>query len=76
VNSIRRKNVPPAGSLEYWSERTMFAPAAARKVETALMIPGRSGQVMTSRLLTVVKCIPTPTVGFAYSPEGQPLREP
>jgi hypothetical protein len=52
VNSIRRKNVPPTGSLEYWSERTMFAPAAARKVETALMMPGRSGQVMTSRELT------------------------
>jgi hypothetical protein len=31
---------------------------------------------MTSRVFTVVKCIPTPTVGFAYSPVGKPLREP
>ena len=26
VNSTRMKKIPPSGSVEYWSERTMLAP--------------------------------------------------
>lgn len=48
---MRRKNVPPSGSLEYWPELTMFAPASARKLDTAATIPGRSGQETTSRVI-------------------------
>src|ERR1700747_974617 len=49
ANSMRRKNVPPSGSVEYWSERTMFAPFSYRKRETPATIPGRSGQEISSR---------------------------
>ena len=49
ANSIRRKNVPPSGSVEYWSERTMFAPDSYRKRETLATIPGRSGQEISRR---------------------------
>jgi hypothetical protein len=49
VNSMRRKNVPPSGSVEYWAERTMFAPALNTKRETAATIPGPSGHEITSR---------------------------
>src|SRR5580704_6811227 len=52
TNCIRRKNVPPVGSEEYWCELSMFAPASARKRATAATIPTRSGQVTTSRIVT------------------------
>ena len=40
--SMRRKNAPPSGSVEYWSEVTMFTPDSASAVESAAMIPWRS----------------------------------
>ncbi len=43
--------MPPAGSVEYWSERVMFAPASKRKRETAATMPGRSGQETSSRIV-------------------------
>ena len=48
-NSIRRKNRPPSGSVEYWSDEMMFAPLSARSRESAAMIPGRSGHATISR---------------------------
>src|SRR5689334_18511439 len=52
ANSIRRKNAPPWGSVEYWSERTMLAPDSNRKRDTALTIPGLSGHEISSRIRT------------------------
>src|SRR5947209_15712122 len=49
ANSTRRKNVPPSGSVEYWSERTMLAPVSNRKRETLATMPGRSGQDISRR---------------------------
>ena len=45
--------MPPSGSVEYWSEATMFAPASARKLATAATIPCRSGQETRSRATSV-----------------------
>ena len=48
-SSVRRKNLPPIASEEYWWEETMFAPRSNRNVETAATIPGRSAQPISSR---------------------------
>src|SRR4051812_43973839 len=47
-NTTRMKKRPPSGSVEYWSDWTMFAPLRASSDETAATIPGPSGHV-TSR---------------------------
>ena len=39
----------PSGSVEYWSERTMFAPASYRNRDTLATMPGRSGQEISRR---------------------------
>ena len=49
VNAMRMKNAPPSGSVECWSEETMFAPRAARNPETAATMPWRSGHEISSR---------------------------
>ncbi len=48
-NSMRRKNRPPSGSVEYWSDEMMFAPLSARSRDSAAMIPDRSGHETISR---------------------------
>src|SRR5215471_11809727 len=48
-NSSRRKNVPPNGSVEYCCDSVMFAPLSNRNWDTAATMPGRSGQVISSR---------------------------
>jgi hypothetical protein len=48
------KNVPPSGSVEYWSEATMLAPRSNRKPETAATIPWRSGQVISRRAVDAI----------------------
>ena len=47
--TIRRKNVPPSGSVEYWSDWWMLAPCACRKPDTAATIPGRSSHLTSRR---------------------------
>ena len=49
VKAMRMKNAPPSGSVEYWSEETMFASRAARNPETAATMPWRSAQEISSR---------------------------
>lgn len=49
TKAMRMKKVPPAGSVECWSEATMFAPRACRKPAVAATMPGRSGQEMSRR---------------------------
>src|SRR3954470_3795208 len=49
VKAMRRKNVPPSGSVECWSEETMLASRSNRKREIAAITPGRSGQETSSR---------------------------
>ena len=51
----RRKNEPPSGSVEYWSDSMMFAPCSKRKRETAATIPGRSGHDTSSRPMSGVR---------------------
>ena len=46
----------PDGSVEYWSERTMLAPASCRNRDTAATIPGRSGQDTSRRIVTCAAC--------------------
>src|SRR5699024_11696164 len=41
-NSIRIKNVPPSGSLEYWLDSIIFAFRSYKKCDIAETIPGLS----------------------------------
>src|SRR5699024_12177824 len=41
-NSIRMKNVPPSGSLEYWLDSIIFAFRSYKKCDIAETIPGLS----------------------------------
>src|SRR4051794_29071385 len=49
TNSMRRKNWPSSRPELCWSECTMLAPDSNRKRDTALTIPGRSRQEISSR---------------------------
>ena len=48
---MRMKNVPPRGSVECWSERTMFAPRRVEEARGRGDDPGRSGQEISRRVI-------------------------
>ena len=52
VSDAAWSELPPNGSVEYWSEATMLAPRSNRKDETAATIPARSGHETTRRAST------------------------
>src|SRR3954452_22767018 len=56
VNAMRKKNVPPSGSVECWSEETMLASRSCKKREIAAMMPGRSAHE-TSRRASAISAL-------------------
>src|SRR5919109_2981057 len=48
-NSVRMKKAPPSGSVECWSDCTMFAPRSRRNPDSAATMPRRSTQDTSSR---------------------------
>ena len=76
-NSMRMKNVPPSGSVEYWSELRMFAPVSARKPETAATIPaGRARDEQPRDVLSLVRAKSRIRLRHGRMAEGdQPLEQ-